>query len=80
MFEFSITLTLNCEGEYRKNYAEHFDTSFGNYLPGVPAHLENFHVFLTQTGKSDLDITKWLSEDEYQELYRKTLAAAQEEG
>lgn len=60
---FYISLDVQCSGDYVASRPSRYDASFGNYLPGECAHIENFKVFL-----NDLDITNQLTQKQLSEL------------
>lgn len=81
--ESEITLSgVECEGNYRKGTPDYFDQAHGNWLPGDPEEIEDFKVFLSSSkalpGTSErserrIEITEFLSEEEYETLYNEML-------
>jgi hypothetical protein len=64
MFDtFDIHLAVICAGAYIASRPSRFCKELGNWLPGEPAHIENFKVYL-----NDLEITKQLTEKQLSEL------------
>lgn len=83
--EIEIELQVECEGTYRKGSPDYFDSSFGNWLPGDPEEVDNFKVFLRcptpkkhHLQEPQLEITQFLSESEYEELYNAYLEQCRE--
>ena len=78
-------LEVECEGKYRGGSKDYFDHIFGNFLPGEGERIMNFKVYLIMPprkglmGQSQrLDITWYLEESEYKELYDKYLDECRE--
>lgn len=60
---FYIALDVQCSGDYVSSRPSRFCKEFGNWLPGEPAHIENFKVFL-----GDVEITNQLTKKQLSEL------------
>ncbi len=60
---FYIALDVRCEGTYVPARPSKYSSEFGNYLPGEPAHIEDFRVFL-----GNLEITNELTKAQLSEL------------
>lgn len=70
------TLDVECTGDYQKSKKPHFDSVFGNWLPGEHDRIVNFKVYLSRPShlgeegtEQRVDITNYLTEKEYSELY-----------
>lgn len=82
--EVEITIEVECEGKLNSGTKGGYDKSFGNFLPGDSAELEDFKVYLvkiikdTKTGATQikrLEITDYLSDHEHNKLYNEMLEA-----
>lgn len=65
--ESNIRLDVECEGVIIPAIKDQFNLCFGNWLPGDPADVENFKVFLTSKSRR-IDITSFLDEKEIENL------------
>jgi len=80
-----LNMLVQCEGRYVRGEKMRFDKSFGQYLPEEQSELKEFRVYIikprTDSKAPDhrLDITDYLAEDEFAQLYNECLQAEAEE-
>ncbi len=85
--ETEIELTVTCEGKYLKGFPSAFNADLGNWLPEQQEDIRDFKVSLSRiTTQPDgrrkaeqLDITKWLTEAEYDMLFERFIEHHREE-
>jgi hypothetical protein len=83
----TITIEVEVEGNYRSGKELSFNKAQEQWYPGEPEEIEGFKVFLTRFSKKEngkeisqkLEITDWLSSDEYEEIYNQYLEEMKEE-